>query len=426
MDLQEARQVLWFKNYPRPLGELFDEGYLYRTRLAWAAEKAYDSRIREAATVLLAALPAREQAQRAKRAELEKTPIKSFDVGISLQQARLKIWPFAPHKGQTMGALIDARQLTLKDLGFAAETAWDDGVRKAAMAFILERLDQILKEPPPTTGLVEVHAGGRSYAKQRETWFTFLQGGLYGILACVVVALSTWTVGQAIRGPTHLTAASVLFSTPAKAVAAVVAIALLAVATWVGTRLPDVLDRRLQKQVNEARRGQDGEDRVLEVILQALDGSWRVFRNVRVPGARRSDVDVVLVGPPGVWALEVKNLQGEYRNMGDDWQYRHNKSWKPSQAQPGQEARHHAAALGRYLSADGVKVFATPVVVWASEAPNLGVNDPAVPVWNLDRLPDELGNIWYSRQMITGFADRIADKLTRLCERQRATEARSN
>jgi hypothetical protein len=415
MDLAQARQVLWLSNYPRPLGELFDEGYLDRARLTWAVSKAHNPQLREAAKALLGMLPAGTQAP----AIGGGSTAKSFDPGISLQQARAKPWPFGQHKSQPMGQLVASKQLSLKDLAYAVETAWDDGVRKAAMALMLERLDQILKEPPPSTGLLEVVSGGRSYAAQRETWFTFLQGGLMGLLLSGMVAI---VVGQIRYWSTpHApgkTLAEVL-SSPTQTIAFFIFLLLAVLFTWYVIRLPEIADKRLQKSVDEARRGQEGEQRVVDTILQALNGSWKIFRNARVPGARRGDVDLILVGPPGVWALEVKNLQGEYRNIGDTWEYRHGKTWRRSSAQPSQEARKHAAGLGGFLKADGIQVFVEPAVVWANPESLVSVEHPSVPVWTLDRLPDELGNISYSKQMPVAMKEKIMAKLTDLCARQR-------
>ncbi len=53
MNIEEARKVLWLKNNPRPLGELLGQGFLTRDRLEWAAQKAYNPNLKEAAKVLL-------------------------------------------------------------------------------------------------------------------------------------------------------------------------------------------------------------------------------------------------------------------------------------------------------------------------------------------------------------------------------------
>jgi hypothetical protein len=419
MDLEEARQVVWLNTYPRPLGELFDEGYLTRSRLTWAAEKAYDPRIREAAKVLLGLLPEAPPTARLKEGEAEKPTARAFDPGISLEQARAKPWPFGSHKSEPMGPLVDSRELTLKDLAYAIETARDDSVRRSAMALLLERLDQILKEPPPATGLVEVISGGRSYAKQTETWFTFLQGGLYGLIVgfCIMLlVLSARTL--AAPGPAGARLLDIV-STPTGIIAAAVALLLVFIAYWVGLRLPEQLDHRLQKQIDKARLGQEGEDKALQVILQALDGSWKVFRNVEVPGPKHGDLDFVLVGPPGVWVLEVKNWHGKYRNVGEQWEKWDGRLWKEAAERPSEQVQHSAADLGRFLRAEVPNAYAEAAVVWANPESSLAVDNPMLPVWVLDRLPDELGNIWYSRQIPEGTREQIVEKLTRLCERQR-------
>ena len=53
MNIEEAKKVLWLKSNPRPIGELLNEGYLNQSRLEWAAEKAYDPALKEAAKLLL-------------------------------------------------------------------------------------------------------------------------------------------------------------------------------------------------------------------------------------------------------------------------------------------------------------------------------------------------------------------------------------
>lgn len=426
MDLAEARQVLWLNNYPRPLGELFDEGYLTRRRLDWAIANARDPRLREAAKVLLRLLPAAESGPNATKHRNDDLMAKRFDVGITMEQARAKLWPFAPYKSQPMGALLDAKELSLKDLGYAVETAWDPTVRKAAMALTLQRLDQIVKEPPPTTGLVEVVGGGRSYAKQQETWFTFLQGGLSGLLISGMLALVVWIIWHWTTPHARGKALAEVVSTPAQMIGFVLFLVFATLLIWIAIRLPEEADRRLQKRVDKARRGQEGEDRVLQVILQALDGSWKVFRNVRLPERKAGDLDLVLVGPPGIWALEVKNLRGEFRNIGDTWEQHLGRKWQVSSSQPSQQARRNAGRLSAFLKADGITDYVNPAVVWANIESAPAVENPMVAVWTLERLPDELGNTWHSKQMPEETRDKIVDKLTWLCNRQSSRVGRAS
>jgi hypothetical protein len=60
------------------------------------------------------------------------------------------------------------------------------------------------------------------------------------------------------------------------------------------------------------RKGRQGEEAVVEKIRSALDNRWTIFRNLHLPD-RKDDLDVVLVGPDGVWTVEVKAYEGTVR-----------------------------------------------------------------------------------------------------------------
>lgn len=86
---------------------------------------------------------------------------------------------------------------------------------------------------------------------------------------------------------------------------------------------------------------------------------------------------------------------------------------------PGQQARKNAGHLGGFLSADGIKVWVNPVVVWANPESPLEVENPSVAVWKLDRLEDELGNIQESKPIPDADRQKICEKLTKLINRQK-------
>jgi hypothetical protein len=152
----------------------------------------------------------------------------------------------------------------------------------------------------------------------------------------------------------------------------------------------------------------------MEVLHHALDGQWFAFRNPVMPGYR-GDIDVILVGPPGIWALEIKNLSGEHRNVGDDWQVRAGKGWKSTNS-PSAQARRNAGTLAGFLKADHIDQWVNGAVVWANTESPLTVENPSLAVWTLDRLPDELGNIWSGSPMPDPARQRIIEKLSGLCK----------
>lgn len=69
---------------------------------------------------------------------------------------------------------------------------------------------------------------------------------------------------------------------------------------------------------DQYRQGRRGEEAAVKALQQHLDGRWTLFRNVVLPGDR-ADIDGVLVGPAGVYALEIKSYSGRFKVRGDRW-----------------------------------------------------------------------------------------------------------
>ncbi len=243
------------------------------------------------------------------------------------------------------------------------------------------------------------------------------QGLVLGFLfgAMLLIAVIGWVIGT--RPNPNAKPLSYFMATPIGIIALVICFCILILLVLLFYIIPDILTKRLDKQIDEYRRGQEGEDRVVELIIQALDGNWHLFRNIYIPGRYKGDLDLVLVGPPGVWVLEVKNFRGKYRNIGENWEYLRGKKWKTASVNPSRQAFKNVLRLANFLKADGLNVFVTPAVVWANEGSPLFVENPSVAVWTYTRLADELGNIWQGEKVTASERKKITDKLSKLCER---------
>ncbi len=79
----------------------------------------------------------------------------------------------------------------------------------------------------------------------------------------------------------------------------------------------DGLSRALIDQEQSQTAGVEGERR-LETELAPLSDEWLMLRGYR---NRRGETDCVLVGPGGVWAVEVKNRNAVLRAVDDDWSF---------------------------------------------------------------------------------------------------------
>ena len=246
---------------------------------------------------------------------------------------------------------------------------------------------------------------------------TLWQGFLFGVVASGLVALAVWaiprlpgpeagrTLGEAVRSPIGIAALLIM-------------LILMALVIWLPRLLLDRILGRIEREIEAYRKGQEGEERAVEAVRQALDGNWTLFRNVRLPGRSKADIDLVLVGPPGVWAIEVKTLAGEYRNIGEHWERRAGNRWELLKQSPSRQAQDNAVRLANFLRADGIRQWVNPAVVWADHEGVVTVENPMVPVWPLERLPEELGNIWQERRMEEAIRERVVEKLTALCKRQ--------
>jgi hypothetical protein len=419
MNIEEARKVLWLKVNPRPIGELLDEGYLDKQRLEWAAQWAFNYKLKVAAKVLLDAGYPKVTTKAASLHESKP----AIEIPLSLDKARSTIWPMQPHRGQPMGQLVDSKQLSLKDLGYAAENAWDEKVRQASIVLSLVRLEQVVKEPVPSAGFTQVMSGGRSFSERRQMFIALINGSIIGFLfAFLIILLGGVVVGLQSPGSNGMSFTEAV-SSPVNILALVIVIGLMVLLLWGLNFVLNTLNKRLDRLIEDHRLGQEGEDAVTDLIIQALDGNWKLFRNISLPGPNKADLDLVLVGPPGVWTLEVKNFRGEYRNIGEKWEYKHGKEWRKTSVNPSLQAHKNASRLGNFLKADNLNVFVNGAVIWANRESPLEVENPFVAVWLYGRLPDELGNIWQGEKLSATDRAKINEKLAILCERERQRQA---
>lgn len=147
-----------------------------------------------------------------------------------------------------------------------------------------------------------------------------------------------------------------------------------------------LLEHLLQER-DQYRQGLRGEEATVKALQQHLDSRWTLFRNVVLPG-NRSDIDGVLVGPAGVYVLEIKSYSGKFKNQGNQWWWRrYRPGWLQLSENPSRQATANAARLGEYLKqAVGEKVWVEPQVVWTGPGKLHIQGKPAVYVWFLDRI----------------------------------------
>ncbi len=130
---------------------------------------------------------------------------------------------------------------------------------------------------------------------------------------------------------------------------------------------------------------------MVDVLRSTLDQQWTLIHNFEWRDRYRGDIDLILVGPFGVWVMEVKSFAQPTRNFGDRWEYRGRWRWHTVKRNPAKQAKTGAVQLKEFLAANGIAIsFVKPLVVWAGEDERLTVRDPAVPVWRLNEIEQRI------------------------------------
>ena len=394
------------QNNPQKSHKLLRQYLLHRHALLWLAKVAADPEEAIAAAELGLKLdPGSDVAQRAVNTVRKRTFMPSeapperetlqaaisLTTGMTLTQARSAIWPFKKNESpvnRPIGDALDDGIISLRDLLWASQNAYQIHVKDAAKAILLTRLLDV--EPKELPRPLRVVSGGR-YTEWQERR-SLLFGGMLGGIG-MLFFLTT------ILGSTVEIVSPFLFDVPTWFLLLTVLAMLLAFP------LLKLMERYFQ-QAHQYQMGRWGEEKVADTLRDALNGQWSLFRNIEFPNRKWGDLDMVLVGQGGIWVFEIKAYTGQIRNIGDRWEKKGKWRWYRLSQNPGRQARRNASRLKEYLDHQGVRVaWVQPVVIWSggqehweeNKPDTLDVDDPATPVWKLEVLADHLDEIWQGK-----------------------------
>jgi hypothetical protein len=309
------------------------------------------------------------------------------DMSTSLEEARRVIWPFDTR--QPMGLMLDQGTLTRSKLQWAAEKAkWPD-VRRAAQRLI-EELDspstpQSTDIQPPAQAMLNTSqlstplqtpaaaaeplcAGSRiitastylGYQEILHGWLLFYYSGLGTGLALTTLTTLLWLLrGQA----TWLTVLSLTAN----------------LVLW--SCLAVLISRRRRTRRNYLA-GRKGEDRVVEQLGATLDQRWTIYRNLQLP-ARKDDLDVILTGPGGVWAVQVKAYSVPLRVRAGVWEYQRGRNWLRCgrRFDPATQVTRQATLLNEFLKSNGIRRFVERAIALAEPQPFDRFTTSDIPIW---------------------------------------------
>lgn len=144
---------------------------------------------------------------------------------------------------------------------------------------------------------------------------------------------------------------------------------------------------RALRSYNRHARGADGELMALS-SLGTLNDDYTCVANFVVPGTRQGDTDLLVLGPFGILAIEVKTYSGHYACHGDAWyEIRSDGTKQQLRASVSKQVKRNRKALQHYLIDFDVSSPVYAVVVF-KDTTRLQMYRPTVPVLSPETLAE--------------------------------------
>jgi hypothetical protein len=298
------------------------------------------------------------------------------DLTMSVEEARKVIWTGrGPH--EPMGNLLDSHQIDAGDLAWAIDKAYNPQVRAAAQALLANWLGKPATIEATRRFGPEVIEGSRYLEDNQDD--SLFKSGLYAGAGGTALVYGVWTLLQRA-----LSSQTGSFPLPIFIGVNLLVIALTSV--WLFRKIT-----REFKNYIYIRRGRRGEEAVIEKLRAVFDNRWTIFRNLHLPD-RKDDIDVALVGPGGVWAIEVKAFRGNVRSQNGTWERQTKRGWKKLDQNPSRQVTENAKRLNFYLQQQGITRWVERAVALAEPQPIQNFQSE-IPIWFLPTLEDAISNL---------------------------------
>ena len=116
------------------------------------------------------------------------------------------------------------------------------------------------------------------------------------------------------------------------------------------------------------KAGVDGENKALKMLLSGLPNTYTCINNAVIwYESRHNELDLIVVGPTGIFIVEVKNTAGEVRGSYQSKVLQQEKKNETKEMRnPMKQVATHADILYRYLKANGVRAWVQGVVLFVN------------------------------------------------------------
>jgi nuclease-like protein len=124
---------------------------------------------------------------------------------------------------------------------------------------------------------------------------------------------------------------------------------------------------------------------IVSYFERQLEKGYTLIRNMPL-GASGIVVPMILLGPTGIYVIEVSHLRGRYEARGDQWNVEAGNQYKPAPVNLIQRTMRMANALTAYIERQGVKlaVPVEPVLIAGDPGLHIESERPAIKVMMID------------------------------------------
>ena len=133
--------------------------------------------------------------------------------------------------------------------------------------------------------------------------------------------------------------------------------------------------------------GWSGEKHVISLLQSTLSDKYYLINGLHFQD-RRGDIDHVVLGPNGIFAIETKNWNGKISCKGDTWK-REGKRHATGSG-PSEQAKKNAGRVRHVIEGSRRFPFSVrvePIVVFTNDHAELRITNPTVAILRLQQLP---------------------------------------
>lgn len=300
----------------------------------------------------------------------------NVNLTMTITEARQVIWQGSGPR-EPIGQLLDSKQISYRDLAWAIDKAYNPRVRAAARTLLAYWLGEPATLEATRRFGPEVVEGSHFLEDQEMDGMMYFV--IYMMSGVFLAFIAIWNMLQQVlsnkTGPIPL---PIMIATGLLIAAAI--------GLWTFGRTKQEFARW-----KNSRRGRNGENAAVEAIRTALDNHWSIFRNLHLPD-RKDDIDIALVGPGGIWAVEVKAFSGNVRCQNSAWERQTKRGWKRLDKNPSKQAADNAVRLNRFLQQQGINRWIEKAVI-LSEPQAISNFERADDVWILPQVESKVANL---------------------------------